>query len=284
LPNPELPPVLINMNATNTTTAPPQNASLLPGGIGSLFSGGLSLGMIAIIIGSILALIAVAVVVGKARGFTRHPQLSNLATWVRDPQIDALSITIDVDTKEMRIYPLKKVGEFYVWGNKFIVPVDGGEQYMFLGKPTFIAILHGRYGVKWIPAQSQSVSLSLKPVDSGEEAENPQAVMERLINEIVSGKAQLTGSVTIAPNQSLYISVKPTSIIDNLMRTIAFGVDALTAVIQTAIKSVEREGTSVFEATTRYVEARSRSIVLIALGIAIAIGILLFLMKQAGVI
>ena len=272
------------MNSTNTTTAPLQNASLVPGGVGSFFAQGLSLEVIAIIIGSVLALIAIAVVVGRARGFTRHPQLSNLVKWVRDPQVDALSITIDVDTKEMRIYPLKRVGEFYVWGNKFIVPVEGGEQYMFLGKPTFIAVLHGRYGVKWIPAQSQSVSLSLKPVDSGEGAENPQEVMERLINEIVSGKAQLTGTVTIAPNQSLYISVKPASVIDNLMRTIAFGVDALTAVIQTAIKSVEREGVSVFEATAKFVEARSRSIVLIALGLAIAIGVLLFLMKQAGVI
>jgi hypothetical protein len=274
------------MNSTNTTTAPvlPGNVSDVAKGLGSLFAGGLSPEMIAIIVGSVLALIVIAVIVARVGGFTRHPQISNLSRWVRDPQIDALAIGIDVDTKEMRIYPLKRVGEFYVWGNRFIVPVEGGEQYMFLGKPTFIAILHGRYGVKWIPAQSQSVSLSLKPVDSGDGTENPQAVMERLINEIVSGKAQLTGSVTIAPNQSLYISVKPASVIDNLMRTIAFGVDALTAVIQTAIKSVEREGTSVFEATARYVEARSRSIVLIAIGVAIAVGILLFLMKQAGVI
>jgi len=244
----------------------------------------MNLQMAVIVAGSILAIIALGAIIAKARGFSRNPQINNLNQWIKDPQIDALSIAIDVDTKEMKIYPLKRVGEFYIWGNKFIVPVEGGEQYMFLGKPTFISILHGRYGVKWIPAQSQSVSLSLKPVDSGEGAENPQVVMEKLINEIVSGKAQLTGSVTIAPNQSLYISVKPANVIDNLTRTIAFGVDALTAVIQTAIKSVEREGTSVFEASARYVEAKSRSIVLVALGLAIAVGVLLFLMKQAGVI
>jgi hypothetical protein len=274
------------MNNTETTTAPvpPSNVSGLAEGLGSLFAGALNLEMIAIIVGSILTLIFLAVIVARVGGFARHPQVRNLSKWVTDPQTDALAIAIDVDTKEMRILPLKRVGEFYVWGNRFVVPVDGGEQYMFLGKPTFIAILHGRYGVKWIPAQSQGASLSLKPVDSGDGADNPQEVMERLINEIVSGKALLTGSVTIAPNQSLYISVKPASVIDNLMRTIAFGVDALTAVIQTAIKSVEREGTSVFEATARYVETKSRSIVFIALGLAIAIGVLLFFMKQAGVI
>ena len=274
---PEIPPVLSNLNGTGTSNITSEMNNTLP--IGMPIA--LDLKMTLIILGALVGIIVAGLLVMKARGLTGHPQISKLGQWIKDPEIEALAIGIDVDTKEMKIFPVKKVGEFYVWGNKFIIPVDGGEQYTYLGKPVFVSILYGRYGVKWIPAHNQIVNLSLKPIDAEPDI---QATMERLITEIVSEKAQLTGTVVIAPNQSLYISVKPNLVMDNLMKTLAFGVDALTAVIQNSIKSVEREGTSILQATAAYIESKSRSIVMIVFGIALAVAIALFILKSAGII
>jgi len=222
------------------------------------------------------------------RRVARHPFASKVGEWLTSPSTDVLVLGIDPYTSEAKLFPCKRVGSIYVSLDElmYVIPVGEGENYVLsgTGKPLIVALKYSRYGVQWVPALTQVVSLSLSPVlQERRDAEGVREVMERMITEITGKVSQVTGEVRVSPDITVYVTTNVPKALEEFMKYVSYAVSAEASVISASIHTVEAEGTRILESQARLVITKRTSLIVGIAIVVIVAAVAAVLLKMAGI-
>ena len=245
------------------------------------------LAVIAIVMGLLLAVLLVIYIL---RHGVTHEYARKMGEWLANPAVDALVIGLDPTIKEARIIPAKRVGQFLMGleDTAFTVPVQGGETYTLVGtgKPLVIAVKYTKFGAQWIPGLEQLVSLSVLPITADAKQSEPRDVaelQERLIKNIQTQNSTISGELFIGPDMKIYVSTKVPTALELLAREVAYAASVNLSATISSMHAVAEEGERAMMAVVGAKVRLRMSLAWLILIIAIAVGVLVFLLKMAHV-
>jgi len=280
----ETPPVVTATPTAAPTTVPPATGILEQ--FASFFSSPLNIIIIAgVALGVVVAVVAVAKL---AATLSSHPLAKSLAGWLGSPSTDAIVIGLDPFTRECRLIPVKRVGPIYVHTEgepAYTIPVGGGESYVLsgTGKPVIIALVY-RHGVQHNPAQEQTLSLSLHPLvqESEEPVFSLRDVERALLSKVEAGISQISGEVRLGPDARIYVSARVPRVLELLRREVAYFVSANLEAVKSELHAVQQVAAAAIEAHRRLLETKRVTLIMGIAVTLIVIGVVLFILKQAG--
>ena len=243
-----------------------------------------------LVVGALAAVALLAVLIYVVlRRVARHPFASKVGEWLTSPSTDVLVLGIDPYTREAKLFPCKRVGSIYISLDElmYVIPVGEGENYVLAGagKPLIVALKYSRYGVQWVPALTQVVSLSLTPIlQERRDAEGVREVMDRMITEITGKVSQVTGEVRVSPDITVYVTTNVPKVLEEFMKYVSYAVSAEASVISASIHTVEAEGTRILESQTRLVISKRTSLIVGVSIVVIVAAVAAVLLKMAGIL
>lgn len=273
-----------------TTPAPLPTAPLPSGGLGEQVAGALmSPAVIAVIVAVLLGVVGLVVAISKiAQVLQVHPLGKKLSSWLTSPGVDAIVIGLDPHTRECTLIPVKKVGSEYVGveDGSVVVPVGGGETYVLKdsGKTVLVALVYHGNGVQTNPALEQVLSLSLAPITGREDEPTTLKDLRRiLISYIQSEAATITSEIYLSPRAKLYISARAPRVLELLRKEIAYANDATLVATAASIRTIREEGARIAALREQLAISRRMSTIIGLVVLALVIGVVLAILKMAGV-
>jgi len=235
-------------------------------------------------------LLTVLLIIYIFRHTVTHQYAKKIGEWLTSPGVDTLVLALDPTINEARLIPAKRVGPFLMGLEEtaFIVPIQGGETYTLAetGKPLIVAVKYTKYGVQWVPGLEQIVSLSVLPITADAKQSEPRDVaelQERLIKNIQTQNASISGELFIGPDMKIYVSTKTPVALDLLARETGYAASVNISASISSMHAIAEEGERVMAAMVGAKVRLRMSLAWLILIIAIAVGVLVFLLKMAHV-
>jgi hypothetical protein len=211
--------------------------------------------------------------------------------WLENPGVDAFILALDPAINEAKLIPAKRVGSILMGleESAFIIPIQGGETYTFagVGKPLVVAVKYSKFGVQWVPGLEQLVSLSVLPVTADAKQSEPRdaaELLERLVKNIQTQTATISGELFIGPDLKIYVSTKTPTALNLLARETGYAASVNLSATVSSINAISEEGERAMMAMIGAKVRLRMSLAWAIVMIAIAAGVLAFLLKTAGVI
>jgi hypothetical protein len=245
--------------------------------------------VIAVIVAVLLGVVGLVVAISKiAQVLQVHPLGKKLSSWLTSPGVDAIVIGLDPHTRECTLIPVKKVGSEYVGveDGSVVVPVGGGETYVLKdsGKTVLVALVYHGNGVQTNPALEQVLSLSLAPITGREDEPTTLKDLRRiLISYIQSEAATITSEIYLSPRAKLYISARAPRVLELLRKEIAYANDATLVATAASIRTIREEGARIAALREQLAISRRMSTIIGLVVLALVIGVVLAILKMAGV-
>lgn len=235
-------------------------------------------------------LLTVLLVIYMFRHAVTHQYAKKMGEWLTNPGIDAFVLALDPTINEARLIPVKRVGPIFVGLEEtaFIVPIQGGETYTLAGtgKPLIVAVKYTKFGAQWIPGLEQIVSLSVLPATADAKQSEPRDVaelLERLIKNIQTQNASVSGELFIGPDMKIYVSTKVPTALELLARETGYAASVNLSATVSSMHAITEEGERAMMAMVGAKVRMRMSLAWLILIIAIAAGVLVFLLKMAHV-
>jgi len=180
-----------------------------------------------IILGALILILLIVFFLSK--GAMTHQYVKRMRDWLENPAIDAFVLALDPAINVAKLIPAKRVGSILTGLEEpaFIIPIQGGETYTFegVGRPLVVAVKYSKFGVQWLPGLEQLVSLSVLPVAADARQSEPQdtaELLERLVKNIQTQTATISGELFIGPDLKIYVSTKTPTALNLLAREISY--------------------------------------------------------------